>query len=227
MKNIKAFFFDFDGVLLNSAQDIASSVNVALTWFKHASLPNEQIISFVGCGARNLILRSLSASTNKTNFSDTYIDSVFSWYVNYYQNHPVNFSTLYPNVENLLFTLNKKSYPIALISNKPLCVSEKILNYFDIKKYFSVIVGPELIEKIKPAPDGIFYAIKKINENVSQKIDPQNILMVGDSDVDIIAAFSAGIKACAITNGYGNKEKLLAQNANYTCQLASDILKFI
>jgi len=65
---ICVYTFDLDGTIINSASDIASSVNEALKKFGYWTLDEKQIQTFIGDGARKLILRSLNAST-KNHFS--------------------------------------------------------------------------------------------------------------------------------------------------------------
>ena len=105
-RKIKAVIFDFDGVIADTAADIARSTNAALEHFGYRTLSQEQIILFVGGGADQLLRRSIDASlelsppamlTGQPPFGE-----VYEWYVNYYRQHCVEGTELYPGVQSLL-----------------------------------------------------------------------------------------------------------------------------
>ena len=105
------------------------------------------------------------------------------------------------------------------MANKSVKITETILEHFDIIDYFDVIVGPELIKEIKPAPDGIKLAVEKINKWIEAigepSITPEQVLMVGDSSVDIKSAKAFGAKSLGILGGIGNSERLKLENPDF------------
>lgn len=56
---VQAVLFDLDGVIINSGADIALSVNAALEAFGYKTLPEDVLVSFVGDGAKKLLIRAL------------------------------------------------------------------------------------------------------------------------------------------------------------------------
>ena len=96
------------------------------------------------------------------------------------------------------------------------------------------MVGPELIKEMKPAPDGIKLAVERINKWITAigetEIIPNQVLMVGDSGVDIKAAKAFGAKSCGVLGGIGNPEGVRAENPTFLVKAMtelkiSDILK--
>ena len=96
------------------------------------------------------------------------------------------------------------------------------------------MVGPELIKEMKPAPDGIKLAVERINKWITAigetEITPEQVLMVGDSGVDIKAAKAFGAKSCGVLGGIGNPEGVKAENPTFLVNTMtelkiSDILK--
>ena len=221
--NFQAVLFDLDGVIINSGADIAASVNAALKHFGYKTLPEDILISFVGNGAKKLLIRSLEyqniCAEHMHNFEEFY-----NWYVDWYQNHPVNKTVLYPGLYDLLKKLKEKSVYTAVVSNKPLNVTYTILKHFKIDIFFTAIIGPELLTHIKPDPEGLALAVKEIERAQRIRVERNKVLMVGDSASDIQAGRAFGCKSCAVTCGLGNREKLLAENADIVVSHAGDLL---
>ena len=122
--SIRGLIFDFDGVLANTAIDIASSVNATLENFGFQPLSQEQIIIFVGNGAEKLLKRSIAASIqlskkNPDELQAPAFEEIYNWYVDYYRNHSVEKTELYPGVQDLLELLSIQEIPAAIVSNKP------------------------------------------------------------------------------------------------------------
>lgn len=230
---IQAVIFDFDGVIANTAVDIASSVNATLEHFGYQPLSQEQVIIFVGNGAERLLRRSIAASMqlSKKVISEENtppFEEVYAWYVDYYKQHCIEKTILYPGAQDLLELLSIQDIPCAIVSNKPHEITDAILNKLDIHRYFASIIGPEQTSHVKPDPEGLILALQHINEGRQKvgkcQILPENVLMVGDSATDIQAGRNAGTKTCAIASGYGNKDKLAASGADYTIHMVCQLL---
>ncbi len=226
---IDVYIFDCDGVIIDSGTDIADGVNAALRNFGYWTLPQADIISFVGDGAKMLILRALMASTknhfNQDNVQE--LEKVYSWYLDYYHSHAVIKTTLYAGIKELLKVLKQKNKKIGMLTNKPGNIARKILHQLDVEQFFDVITGPEDIFNKKPDPEGLSFTVTKINELYGTNYTNQNVIMIGDSKVDIQAGKAYGCKTCACRGGLGNTQELLAQNADLCFSVASEIEKFI
>ena len=224
--NLQAVLFDLDGVLIDSGADIVASVNAALTHFGYKEEPYEVIIKFVGNGAKNLLIRSLDYqginAEAMPNFSE-----FFDWYVAWYRSHAAEKTVLYKGVYELLEKLKKEGVFCAVVSNKPLGVTETILKHFSIDCFFDAVVGPEQLSRIKPDPEGLALAVSFIEKKRNITIVPKKVLMVGDSATDIQAGRALGAHTCAVTEGYGNREKLLAENADIVVPFAGELVKIL
>ena len=229
---IHGVLFDFDGVLANTAVDIASAVNATLENFGFEPLSQEQVIIFVGNGAERLLKRSIAASIqiSKKNPEEVPVpafEEIYSWYLDYYHTHSVENTEFYPGAMDVLELLSIQDIPAAVVSNKPHEITEAILQKMEIASYFGAVIGPEQTSQVKPAPDGLFLAMEHINKKRQAQgkpaIPPENFLMVGDSHTDIEAGKNAGTKTCALTNGYGNKEKLAASQPDCAFQMICEL----
>lgn len=92
---------------------------------------------------------------------------------------------------------------LSVVTTKTGAYTVPLLEHFGILKYFEIITGREHVENPKPHPEPILKTLDQM------KIDKtSNIWMIGDTNLDLIAANSAGINSCAVLCGYGNKENL-------------------
>ena len=151
---MKGIIFDLDGVLINSAPDMAVSINKTLENFGFSTINKDLIPSFIGNGARVLLVRSLATSlgyTNAENISEVVskdnkrmeiqnlpkdfpispekIEEILKWYISYYKEHSVDNTELYPNVKSVLEFCKNKNIRLSVVSNKPAILSKKILSY--------------------------------------------------------------------------------------------------
>lgn len=227
LKTVKAIIFDFDGVIADTVVDIADAVNKTLENFGFTTLPVATVLSFTGDGAVKLLQRALEAADKIEQTSATFRD-IYQWYLQYYESHCVAKTVLYPGMENLLELLNIKNIPVAIVSNKPWAVTDAIVKKLNIAHLFATVIGPEQTAHVKPNPEGILLAIKTINEKLAEHhkapLRLEEVLMVGDSATDIQAGKNAGIKTCAVTGGYGNKEKLRQATPDMELVLASELM---
>ena len=233
---IRIVLFDFDGVIIDSSKDIAAAVNQTFSYFGYGSLTEPEIIKNVGHGAEHLLACCLNdiCIKNHKAFNPEILPEIKKWYIDYYNSHAVVETEIYPGVMELLYQLSLEDIRMGIVSNKPIKVTETILEHFDIIDYFDVMVGPELIKEIKPAPDGIKLAVDTINKWITaigeEMISPEQVLMVGDSGVDIKAAKSFGAFSCGVLGGIGNPEGVKAENPSFLVNTMtelkiSDILK--
>ncbi|MEN8905031.1 MAG: HAD-IA family hydrolase [Clostridiales bacterium] len=210
---IDLILFDLDGVLIDSSEDITNSVNLTLKEFGFTGLPKEEIVSFLGHGPKDLIDKAFGNQSNMLKVN------ALKFYKNNYYNNCTNKTRLYDDVE--IFLKKFKNKKMAVVTNKLENPSKRILNFLDVVNYFNLIVGPDSIAKLKPDSEGI---LKVLNE---LSVDPKKTIMIGDSNVDIIAGKSAGVHTCGIKNRFGNQEDLLSENPDYLIDSLEDLVKKI
>jgi len=108
---------------------------------------------------------------------------------------------LFPWVEDVLKQLSKRHKLAILTSSR----SESIINELGtLTSFFDLIVGCEMVTKLKPHPEGILAILEK------KKANPGEVFMIGDHTVDVLSGKAAGVKTCAVTWGLGKKEDLAA-----------------
>lgn len=209
--------FDLDGTLLNTIADLANSTNHAL---KQCGFPEHEVSEypfFVGNGINKLFERALpEADRNEEN-----ILKVRSKFVPYYDKHNADFSTPYPGIPELLETLQRKEFMLAVASNKYQSATEKLIAHYFPAICFVAVFGQR--EGITPKPDPTI-----VNDILSiAKVNKEEALYVGDSGVDMQTAINSGVTACGVTWGFRPRTELEAFNPNYIADRPEEILTFI
>ena len=211
--------FDLDGTLIDSAPDLARSVNYMLRSINHNEFSEEIIDSWVGNGAQTLVKRALSGSkTVDENIDNDLFEKSLSIFLEYYKNNLCVKTTPYPNVKTTLETLKNNGYKLAIITNKPFDFIEPILKQLELDNLFELSIGGDSLSEKKPSPLPLQHMCEKFN------IKPRNTLMIGDSKNDILAAKAAHIQSVAVSYGYNYGEDIRVYNPDDIVDDFADIL---
>lgn len=214
---VNLIIFDFDGVIIDSGQDIASAVQHVLKLFNQPVLSRKEIITYVGHGVEYLIRKCFKDCDDDT------IKQVIPIYRKHYLENAVIKTRLYEHVEETLEYIRKsgENNKIALVTNKPEDLTYKILEVLGVKQYFDMAVGPESVKKMKPDPEGILQVLEHFN------LPPQKAIMVGDSYVDVEAGKNAGTLTCGVTYGLGDREELIKSSPDILINHIAELLPHI
>jgi len=206
--------FDLDGTLLDTLEDLKDAVNYTLRQYGCPERSLDEVRSFVGTGAMNLIRKALPGKEN-----DPLLEQVLADYQVYYNAHAQVKTGPYDGILPALEQLQQK-YPVAIVSNKP-DVPVKSL----CKEYFGDIyaLGETADCPRKPAPDMVYKAMKDIGVDTC--------IYIGDSEVDVVTAKNAGVKCLSVTWGFRDKDCLTQAGGEYFCddphQLAARLEELI
>lgn len=185
----RVIVFDLDGTLLDTGPDIAASCNYALELFGRPALPIEEVVRYVGDGARRLMSR---ASRMKDDDPD--LEGLVEEFVKHYHEHPFQRSTWMPYATHALEEL--ADMPLAICTNKPREITDRILDTLHAAERFSVVVGGGDLPRNKPAPDPLRHIASMLN------VDPKEIVMVGDGPQDVLCGKAVGARTVAVCTGY-------------------------
>jgi phosphoglycolate phosphatase len=183
--------FDLDGTLIDSKLDLAYAVNAAL---EHLGLPRltlERIASYVGNGAPILMRRAIGPEA-----SEEEVARGLTYFMQYYRDHMLDYTTLYPGVRETLDLLRGRGAQMAVLTNKPVGLSKAIVAGLGLDGHFFQVYGGNSFEQKKPHPVGIEILMSEAGAT------PGKTMMVGDSSVDVQTARNAGIQSCGVTYGF-------------------------
>src|SRR5208337_5254165 len=169
---LRAFLFDLDGTLIDSKQDLVTSVNAMLRQMGRTELSTDLVATYIGHGAPQLIASALGPES-----TDDQRRTGLSLFLAHYQLHKLDATRPYPGVVEALAAL--ATYPMSVLSNKPTNMSVDILQGLGLAKYFRSIYGGDSFEKKKPDPAGALKILQEFG------VSPAQAALVGDSEVDV------------------------------------------
>ncbi len=182
--------FDLDGTLIDSKRDLADSVNAMRVYLKEPPLADETVYSYVGNGAPVLVRRALPGRGEEE------IERGLRFFLDYYRDHMLDATTLYPGVREALDRLLTAGVRMAVLTNKPVRFSEHLIKGLGLDGHFFRIYGGNSFEEKKPHPIGIELLMRESG------IGREQTIMVGDSAVDILTARNAQVRACGVSWGF-------------------------
>ncbi len=191
---VRAFIFDLDGTLIDSKMDLVNSVNAMLRATSRSELSTETIAGYIGHGAPQLITSVLGPEAN-----DDHRKSALAIFLAHYEQHCLDATLPYLGVLEGLTALAGR--PMSVLTNKPLKMTVQILQGLGLAKFFITVYGGDSFAKKKPDPAGALSILSELG------VTPEEAAMVGDSDVDIQTARNSGMRAVAVTYGFGKYNK--------------------
>ncbi len=217
---LKLLIFDLDGTLIDSSKDIANAINYAIKPFGVTPLTTSEIKTMVGSGITKLIERLITPSPKisqdgklQSNPKEKALERFFE----HYSKHLLDNTTAYPLVKETLSKLG--DHKKAVISNKRVALSRKVLEGLGLSESFDIILGSDSVPEKKPSPLPILEVLKKL------EVSRDEAVIIGDSNFDVEAGKAAGIKTIAVTYGYRSKEAL--KEADFTIDSFSELLNIL
>ena len=185
----KTIIFDLDGTLTDSGEGILNCAELAL---KHFGLPipsRETLRVFVGPPLHETFL--------KFGIPEQDVDEAVAVFRSRYTTVGKFENTPYPGVHNMLRSLKEKGYTLLIATSKPENMAIEILNKFELAQYFDRICGATLDRSRISKEDVIEYLLKHSGA-------ASHMVMVGDTDFDVLGAASHGIPTVGVSWGYGS-----------------------
>lgn len=216
-KKISAIIFDLDGTLLNTLEDLATSMNVVLKRHQYKTYPINRYKIFIGEGIVKLAERSLAQQiNNKVNVYD-----IVQEFVNEYENRLFDSTKTYNGIPLLLDKVTKLNIPMAILSNKRDYLTQKLAKKYFSKWPFKIISGAiDGIPK-KPDPTLAIQIVDKLN------VPAEECLVIGDTPADMEAALKAGMFPVGVLWGFRNKTVLSKAGAKILCKNPKEVFEFI
>lgn len=199
--DIRAVAFDLDGTLCDSVPDLAAAANAMRAGLGLPVLPDGVVEQYVGDGIATLVHRAITDSHEGVAEGALW-EQGFTQFVQYYAEHIADRTRLYPETEAGLILLKTLGIPLVVITNKNEVLAVKLLRELGIADHFSLILGGDTLSEKKPSPLPLQHAAEVLG------ISCANLMMVGDSHNDLLAAKAAGSIAVGVRFGYGDMNEL-------------------
>jgi len=212
----KGIIFDLDGTLVNSLEDISDAMNKVLQGLNFPTHTYETYQYFIGSGLRNLVSKALPATNN----SDEQIEICFECMINEYREICTLKTKPYDGIVELLENLTSQNIKMAVFSNKADELTKKIASEI-FPNHFDQAVGLSTETLKKPNPFEALEIGKKWN------LKPEEILFVGDSDIDMQTAVNANMFPVGVTWGYRTEEELKNSGAKLVVNKASELIEIL
>ncbi len=207
MLNPKGILFDLDGTLVDTSRDITANLNRAFESMGYQQLPHEIILSHVGYGAHVLVEKCLQNHDPNIIVDDNLVTEIWERFRDYYREHIIDEAQPYPGVIEFLESQHR---PLGVISNKPEEFVKAVLGELKLIDHFKFCWGRDTLPVSKPDPEVIRYGIHELGI-----VDPSDVCMVGDNQVDIMAAKGAQAIAVAVSYGFTGSQLLEKENPDY------------
>lgn len=209
MKIFDGIIFDIDGTMTSTNELIFASFNHIMGKYLNKTLTNSEIISLFG-PPEDVILEECTGLN--------YPDARRDYYDFYSQNHGM--ADLYPGIFEILTFIKSQKIPLSIFTGKgreAAIITLKKLNIYD---FFDLIITGDDVKEHKPSPEGILKFVNKYNLN------PEKVLMIGDSPSDIKAARDAGVKVASVLWDSYSKDKVLEMKSDYVFRTVSELGAF-
>ncbi len=203
----KAYFFDLDGTLVETAPEIADAVNDTLRYFDWPEVRQTQVNDWIGHGTKELLIQALANVTETTveavrKSSD--LKEALPIFDRYYQARCGTRSHLYPQVREVLSALRASGCKLAVVTNKEGRYTETVLRVHDLHAAFDVVVSGDTFPVKKPDPTSVVHCLAR------WQLKSSDALFVGDSSIDATTARNAGVPVWLLSYGYNMGESVHA-----------------
>ena len=218
---VGAVLFDLDGTLLDTVPDLHAAANAMLKDLGRAPLPLESIRTYVGRGIPNLIRRVLADSLEAAdNGIPPPVEAVDSFRRHYATENGRNVR-VYPGVVEGLAELRALGLPMGVVTNKGDAFILPLLRQMGLDLYFDVLVGGDMLPRIKPDPMPLVWACGRIG------VSPVETLFIGDSLNDALAARAAGCPVFLLPYGYNEGRDVQELDCDAIVETVHDALALI
>jgi len=204
------FCFDLDGTLVDSNKTIYEATSYSLDKLGIDFNVDEDLFSQkIGQHFNDIFSAFNITVPDFEEFIIIYKDNYFK---------QMEYSSIYNGVNETLSELKKRGVKISLLTTKVQDQAEKIIEHFNLGKYFNLIMGRRDGIAHKPSPEPLITICKELNVCLN------NTLMVGDTELDIQCGKNAGTFTCGVLYGYRTKELLEIEKPDFIIESINQIL---
>lgn len=212
--NYKYILFDLDGTLTDPKLGITKSVAYALKSYGIEVEDLDSLLKFIGPPLKDSFVKYYG-------FSEEQGVEAVERYREYFKPYGIYENKVYDGVENMLAKLVKCGKKVILATSKPTVFANVILEHFNLKQYFTCVVGSELDGSRVKKGDVVAEALRQAGVT-----DKSVAVMVGDREHDIIGAKENEIDSVGVLYGYGDRTELETAGAGHVVESVKELLRY-
>lgn len=209
-RKFEAALFDIDGTLLDTEEFVFQAFKHAVMTHKGREITRNDFSSVVGKPLEECYIL-LEPNYDPKKLAQTHKQ---------FQAENLHLSAAFANSVSVLRKLSKAGVKIGAVTTRYSDTLKKTLDLAGIFTFFDVIISGEDVTNFKPHPEPVLAALEKLVLSADQAV------MIGDSDVDILAGREAGTKTIGVTYGF-HGEKIRESNPDYLVDDIFDVIPFI
>lgn len=211
-ENYQYFFMDLDGTITDPKEGITKSVAYALNYYGIQVENLDTLEKFIGPPLSDSFQDFYGFDREKS------LEAVEK-YREYFKDKGIFENRLYPGMEHLLQTITEQGGKLVLATSKPEVFAKRILEHFHVAEYFTFAAGSTLDTTRNKKADVIRYALDTLG------IAPEEAVMIGDREHDVIGAKENGMECISVLFGYGDREELETAGANVIVETVEELEK--
>lgn len=196
-RNVRGVIIDLDGTMLHTAQDLHIAINRLRADFGLPALSEDQVTSFVGKGAENLVRSALRVNLDEDQVAQLFPQAMQGFNHHYHETNG-EYATPYPGVHEGLQAMQAQGLRMACVTNKPTAFTFPLLQKTGLRDYFEVVYGGDSLSRKKPDPMQLLRACADFG------LPPSQVVAIGDSINDAQAARAAGCRVLTVPYGYNH-----------------------
>lgn len=211
----KYILFDLDGTIIDPKEGITKSVEYALNKFEIKVDNLNELCKFIGPPLKDSFIEYY-------NFSEDEAEKAIKYYREYFADRGIYENKLYKGFEDILISLKENNKVLIVATSKPTIFATKILENFNLSKYFTFVSGSNFDGSRVRKSEVIQYALE-----INNIKDLSEVVMIGDRKHDIYGAKEVGLDSIGVLYGYGDYEELYNSGANYIVNSVEELRALI
>ncbi len=201
--------FDLDGTLSDPKAGILQSTNYALSGFGYPPIPADEVGAYIG-PPLDFAFQQITGSVE-----DDHIQALITRYREAYARKGYAENTLYPGIASLLETLSAKPVKLAVCTSKRVDFAESILALHGIRQHFEFVDGGDV---------GI-HKWQQLQALRDKRILSPKTVMIGDRNIDLIAAHRNDLASAGVLWGYGSRAELVNENPTHLFKAPAQLVE--
>ncbi|MCC6301480.1 MAG: phosphoglycolate phosphatase [Gammaproteobacteria bacterium] len=185
------FLFDLDGTLVDTAPDLAATLNILRAEHGLEALPFEVIRPHVSHGARAMVHAGFGVDEGSPRFA-----ALRERFLQLYRERLTRHSRLFEGMEEVLSVLENRGVKWGVVTNKPAWLTDPLMADLGLAARAACVISGDSTRNRKPHPEPLLHASALIG------VAPEQCLYIGDARRDIEAGRAAGMKTLVAMFGY-------------------------